>query len=157
VVTLKKAGIADCAEIHAMQVKSFKALLDKYNDVGTNPGAESIERIITKMNQDCTDYYFIQLKNENIGVIRIVRLPNHICRISPMFILPEFQGKGYAQQAIIGIETLYSQATGWQLDTIKEEPQLCYLYEKMGYRRTGKEEALQENMTIIYFAKLSII
>lgn len=38
-----------------------------------------------------------------------------------MFILPEFQGTGFAQQTIIAIEKLYLQAVGWQLDTIKEE------------------------------------
>jgi GNAT superfamily N-acetyltransferase len=70
-----------------------------------------------------------------------------------MFILPEFQGQGFAQQAIKAAEALYPQAEGWQLDTIKEERKLCHLYEKMGYKRTGKEEVLQDNMTIVYFAK----
>ncbi len=105
------------------------------------------------MKQGFTDYYFIQFNNENIGAIRIVRLQEHIFRISPMFILPEFQGKGLAQQTINAIEALYPQAEGWQLDTIKEETKLCHLYEKMGYKRTGKEEVLQDNMTIVYYAK----
>ena len=152
-VKLIKASIGDCAEIHKMQVHSFKALLDKYNDIDTNPGAESIERIITRMKQDNTDYYLIQLENKNIGAIRIVRLPNNIHRISPIFIMPEFQGKGYAKQAIRKAETLYKQAIGWELDTIKEEPQLCHLYEKMGYHTNGKIEVLQENMTIVYYVK----
>ena len=153
IVTLKKANIADCAEIHAMQVKSFKVLLDKYKDISTNPGAEPIERIIERMNQDFTDYYFIKFETKHIGAIRIVRLHNNICRISPMFILPEFQGKGYAQQAIMQVEALYPQANSWELDTIKEEAKLCHLYENMGYKRTGKEEALQDNMVIVYYSK----
>lgn len=152
-VKLEKANITNCEEIHALQVKSFQALLNKYNDIFTNPAAESIERIIKRMNQKNTDYYFIQLENINIGAIRVGRLDNNTCRISPMFILPEFQGNGYAQQALAEVEALYPQANGWQLDTIKEEAKLCHLYEKMGYKRTGKEEVLQENMTIVYYAK----
>lgn len=152
-ICLIRANITDCEEIHALQVKSFQALLDKYNDVSTNPAAESVERISRRMNQNFTDYYFIQLHGRHIGAIRIVRLDNSICRISPMFILPEFQGKGYAQQTIAKVEALYPQANGWELDTIKEETNLCHLYEKMGYKKTGKEETLQDNMTIVYYAK----
>lgn len=152
-IKLRKADIEDCKEIHILQVKSFQELLDKYNDISTNPAAESLERIIQRMNQHFTDYYFIQLDNNNIGAVRIVRLDNDICRISPIFILPDFQGNGYAQQAIVKVESLYPQAKGWQLDTIKEESKLCYLYEKMGYKRTGKEETLQKNMTIVFFKK----
>ncbi len=112
-----------------------------------------METIVHKMKQDFTDYYFIKLDNEDIGSIRIVRLEDDICRISPMFILPEFQGNGYAQQAIDEVEELYPKASIWQLDTIKEEKMLCHLYEKMGYKPTGKEEAIQDKMTIIYYEK----
>ena len=51
------------------------------------------------------------------------------------------------------VEALYPQANSWELDTIKEEAKLCHLYEKMGYKRTGKEEALQDNMVIVYYSK----
>jgi len=136
-----------------MQIQAFASLLEKYQDFNTNPGAEKLERIVQRMQQDFTDYYFIQVNNKNIGVIRILRLKDNICRISPMFILPEHQGYGYAQQAIVLAELLYPQATSWTLDTIKQELKLCHLYEKMGYKPTGKEEDIQDGMTIIYYAK----
>ncbi len=136
-----------------MQVVSFKSLLDKYGDINTNPGAESVEQITCKMNQGYTDYYLIYCDDEIIGAIRIVRLQGNVCRISPMFILPKFQGKGFAQQTIANIEEIYSYAAEWQLDTIKEEAMLCHLYEKMGYKRTGKETVIQDNMTIVYYEK----
>lgn len=153
-ISLLRADVNDCVEIYYLQIKAFKELLDKYNDKETNPGAETLERIRLKMNQDFTDYYFIQASNKNIGAIRIAALPDNVYRISPIFILPEFQGRGYAQQAIKEVEKSYPQANVWRLDTIKEEHRLCYLYEKMGYKRTGKEEKLQENMTIIYYEKI---
>ena len=143
----------DCKTIHGMQIQAFASLLEKYQDFNTNPGAEKLEIIVQRMQQDFTDYYFIQVNNKNIGVIRILRLKDNICRISPMFILPEHQGYGYAQQAIVLAELLYPQATSWTLDTIKQELKLCHLYEKMGYKPTGKEEDIQDGMTIIYYAK----
>lgn len=152
-ITLKKATVTDCEKIHEMQKASFRELLDKYGDMDTSPGAEPLETIILKMNQNFSAYYLIQYSGEIVGAIRIVELPENIFRISPMFILPEFQGKHFACQVLERAEELYPQAAEWRLETIKEEPKLCYLYEKMGYERTGQEEPLQENMTITYYAK----
>lgn len=93
------------------------------------------------------------LDETKIGVVRVVRLSDRICRISPMFILPEYQNNGYAQQALSVVEKLYPNADEWQLDTIKEESKLCYLYEKCGYIPTGKEEIIKDGMTIVYYSK----
>jgi GNAT superfamily N-acetyltransferase len=153
VLTLDKANINDCHEIHEMQLIAFKELLDKYQDMQTNPGAETIERVVQRMEQDFTDYYFITLNGQHIGAIRILRLDTNKSRISPMFILPEFQGKGYAQQVIQKTENIYTHTDIWELNTIKQESKLCHLYEKMGYVPTGKEEAIQDGMTIIFYEK----
>ena len=152
-LSLRKAEMNDCTQIHKMQIESFGALLDKYGDVSTNPAAESIDRIKQRMAQEFTDYYFICLNDDTIGAIRVVRITNNVCRISPMFILPQYQGMGYAQQAILKTESRYPQAERWELDTIKQESKLCYLYEKMGYTATGKEEMIQDNMTIVFYSK----
>lgn len=150
---LKKADINDCTEIHAMQIKAFMPLLEKYGDIETNPAAEPVERIIDRMKQEYTDYCFICLDDINIGAIRIVRLGENECRISPMFILPEFQGCGYAQTALALAEEMYPNARCWSLDTIKQENKLRHIYEKSGYVATGKEEKIQEGMTIIHYEK----
>jgi len=152
-ISLRKAKMADCEQIHKMQVESFGALFDKYKDSSTSPATEPMQRIRQKMAQEFTDYYFISVNNIDIGAIRIVRLKANVCRISPMFILPQYQGMGYAQQTILKVESLYPQAECWELDTIKQEPKLCYFYEKMGYVATGKEETLQEDMTIVFYSK----
>ena len=39
------------------------------------------------------------------------------------------------------------------LDTILQEAGNCYLYEKMGYHRTGHQAIIQENMTIVDYEK----
>ncbi len=152
-IELKKAEPQDCGAIHAMQVEAFAELLEKYGDAATSPGAEPLERIEARMAQDATDYYLILAKGHQIGAVRVQRLPENVCRVSPIFILPAFQGKGYAQAAMGALEEMYPQAEAWRLDTIKEEAKLCHLYEKLGYRRTGQEEVLQPGMTIAYYEK----
>lgn len=153
-INFLKAVRSDCEEIQKIQQKSFAQLLDKYQDFDTNPATEKLETIQYKFDQDTTTYYFIMLDDVKIGVIRVVCIDENTMRISPMMILPEYQNKGYAQVVLNQIEELYSNASVWKLDTIKQEEKLCYLYEKLGYRKTGKEEDIKQGMTIVYYQKI---
>lgn len=151
-ITLQKAGIEDAKTIHAMQVRAFQGLLEKYQDYATNPAAEPVGKITQRMRMEGSCYYFILADGEAVGFIRI-QDTGLACRVSPIGILPEHQGKGYASQAMLLAERLYSQASLWELDTIGEEPKLCRLYEKLGYRETGRREQIQPGMTIVYYEK----
>ena len=160
---MKKANIIDSEKIHKMQIAGFKDLLEKYTDYDTNPGAETLERIKSRFAFDTIDHYFISLhgrnsfgvpeRGEDIGCIRIQRLDENVHKLSQMFILPEFQGKGYAQNAIYQAELLYPKAKKWILDIIKQEPKLRYLYEKMGYILTGVEKNIKHGMDLVDYEK----
>ena len=41
----------------------------------------------------------------------------------------------------------------WKLDTILQEEGNCHLYEKLGYKRTGLVEKVNERMDIVYYEK----
>ena len=151
-ITLKKAGRADLMEIHRIQVASFQALLDKYQDYGTNPAAEGFEWILERFQEKTTDYYLICLNEQNIGMVRVCDLGT-MCRVSPIGILPEFQGRGFAQKVMVLLENRYLGAEKWTLDTIRQEQKLCYLYEKLGYVATGKQETIQPGMDIVFYEK----
>ena len=73
-------------------------------------------------------------------------------RISPMWIMKEHRGKGYAQSAILEAEKIHG-ADNWCLDTILQEPGNIHLYEKMGYRRTGRVEKINDKMDIVFYEK----
>ncbi len=45
-ITLLRANINNAKELHAMQVKAFKELLEKYQDYDTNPASENVEKAI---------------------------------------------------------------------------------------------------------------
>lgn len=153
-ITLEKANLSDCEQIWHMQKTAFRDLLVKYRDTDTNPGAEPLDHIRRRMELENSYYYWIVLENQQrVGVIRVVETNSGTCRVSPMFLLPSFQGKGYAQEAIRRAEETYPHAHVWELDTIKQEQALCYLYEKMGYCRTGREEEIKPGMTIVYYRK----
>ena len=152
-IELQKVAIDEAEELHRLQQLGFCALLEKYQDYDTNPGAESMERIRQRFAYNTVDQYWIKMGAEIIGYIRIQHKKNEVYRLSQMFILPEFQGQGYAQQAIQQAESSYPQAKAWELDTIKQEPKLCHLYEKMGYRLAGSEHHIQAGMDLIDYTK----
>lgn len=150
---LRKAELEDAQSIHEMQVKAFKSLLDEYRDYETNPGNESLEKIISRINEEKSDYYIVNMDKVNVGAIRVVKVENKIYRVSPIFVLPEYQGRGIAQKVFELIETLYSDAIEWRLDTILQEKGNCYLYEKLGYRKTGETKVVNDKLTIVFYSK----
>ncbi len=152
-ISLKKASIRDAEAIHRLQVASFLPLLRKYRDCDTNPANEDVERVINRLKQPHTTYYFIILDGVRIGAIRIIYNDEvRRARISPMFIVPEHQGKGYGQDTIALVEEVVD-AECWELETILQEEGNCYFYEKMGYRRTGITREINDRMTIVSFVK----
>ena len=110
--------------------------------------------ILFRFNQPETTYYFITADNIKVGVIRIVDCKDGVTRkrISPIFIMPEYRNKGYAQQAIKEAERIHGKQY-WMLDTILQEKGNCYLYKKLGYHQTGKTEQINERMTIVFYEK----
>ena len=61
-IELIRATVGDAAQLWEMQVKSFQALLDKYQDYETSPASEPLEKMIHRLNQKETFYYFIVVK-----------------------------------------------------------------------------------------------
>lgn len=153
-ITLERAGEEDAPLLHEMQVKAFRELLDRYQDYDTNPACEAPDKVLFRLKQEFTYFYFICLNGRKAGAVRVVdkKEEGKKKRISPLFILPEFQGKGIAQEAVRLCEDVHGKEN-WELATILQEKKNCYLYEKMGYRKTGKTEAVNERLTLVFYEK----
>lgn len=153
-INLVRAAESDAEEIWKMQKTAFAELLKKYRDFDTNPANEPLEKVIMRLRQPFTYFYFIELQGKKIGAIRVVdkKSSAEAKRISPLFILPGYRNKGYAQQAILQVEIIHG-ACSWELDTILQETANCHLYEKIGYRKTGKVKQINSSMTLVFYKK----
>lgn len=151
-ISLTKAAQADAGEIYEMQIKSFAALLEKYRDYDSSPGAEGLERTEQRLAEKKTDYYFISAGGLHVGALRMCNF-GKLCKLKQLFILPEYQNQGFAQQAVKLCEALYPKAECFELDTILQEKQLCYLYEKLGYRKTGETQSIKDGMDLVFYRK----
>ena len=152
-VTLRQAKREDLEKIWKMQTEAFAGLLEKYQDYDMSPAAEKIDKIIARFEQPWTTYFFIEAEGTDVGAIRVVdKKDGSRKRISPLWIMEEFRGKGYAQDAIRAVEAFYGE-DNWCLDTILQEKGNLHLYEKMGYRQTGRIEHINERMDIVFYEK----
>lgn len=66
-VCLVRANRNDTEEIWRIQREAFAELLERYQDMDTNPGNEPLEKIIMRMEQPFTHYYFIQVEQLHGG------------------------------------------------------------------------------------------
>ena len=150
---LVRAALPDAPLIQALQRIAFDRLLKVYEDFDTNPACESLDRIQAKLSRPFTYFYLIWQNDQIVGGIRVVDQHNgERKRISPLFVLPDFQDHGVAQAAIREAEARHG-AEGWSLGTILQEPKNCHLYEKLGYRRTGASKVINDRMTLVFYEK----
>ena len=150
---LVRANVNDCEKIWSLQIEAFADLLAKYQDYETSPGNEPKENIQAKLLDEFTFFYFIYLEDEIAGAVRVVDRKNgDRKRISPIFIMKKFRNRGLAQKTFKEIEKIHG-SKNWMLDTILQEAGNCYLYEKLGYQRTGEIENINERMDIVYYEK----
>lgn len=153
-ITLIRAGLEYAELIWKMQVEAFTGLLAKYEDYDLSPAAESIDKTIMRLEQSFTYFYFIESHGEKVGAIRVVdkKEEGKRKRISPIFVMPSYRGKGLAQKAILEAERIHG-SDNWELVTILQEAGNCHLYEKLGYQRTGETEVVNDKMTLVVYQK----
>ncbi len=151
---LLRVDVKDANQLWKMQVEAFGDLYQKYQDTQTSPATEPVERTVMRLQQPFTYYYYIREDGKNVGAVRVIdhRKEGVPKRISPIFIMPEYRNRGFAQKAILAAEVLHG-STRWELDTILEERGNCHLYEKMGYHQTGKIEKINDKMTLVFYQK----
>ncbi|MBO4485462.1 MAG: GNAT family N-acetyltransferase [Lachnospiraceae bacterium] len=143
-------------QLHAMQVESFMPLYEVYHDEGS-PAIEPVERIRRRAALPNRTYYFICVAGARVGAINIGRKDSEedTMYISPIFILPRFQNRGYGYAAIQRAFAMHPEVKTWKLDTIKQEKRNCHLYEKCGFVRTGEEEVVNDRMTLVMYERKS--
>lgn len=137
-----------------MQIAAFSDLYAKYQDPGTSPATETLEKTIMRLEQSYTYFYYIVVDDAIVGAMRVIddKEEGKYKFLSPIFIMKEFRGRGYAQKAIQLAEEIHG-SSGWTLDTILQEKGNCYLYEKMGYYQTGETRVINERMTLVFYKK----
>lgn len=151
---LIRADVNDAERLWQMQVEAFMEMYNRYQDTETSPATEPLDRMIERLKQPFTYYYYIQVEDAVVGAIRVIDMkePDKAKRISPIFIMPPYRNKGIAQKAMLEAERIHGNSN-WELVTILQEAGNCHLYENMGYRQTGKTMAINDKLTLVSYKK----
>ena len=144
----------DIDAVFEIQQAAYKPLYEKYHDDNSNPYMESKETVLRKYMRAGTKGYLFMKDGEPVGAVRINLYPESKSgRISALGVHPRYQGQGIAQVALLKIEEMHDEVERWFLDTILQEEGNCHLYEKLGYKRTGKTQIINEKMTLVSYEK----
>ena len=109
---LVRINIEDAHKLWHMQVEPFRDLYLRYQDMEISPATINVDKIITRLRQPFSYYYYIQEDGETVGAVRVVdkKDQNTPKRISPIFIMPQYRNRGMAQKAIRAVETLHGNS-----------------------------------------------
>lgn len=69
---LIRITLDDAEILWKMQVEAFQDLYTKYQDTESSPATEKNNKIIMRLKQSFTYYYFINVDGVNVGAIRVV-------------------------------------------------------------------------------------
>lgn len=150
-VRLTKANAEDAEILLSMQKEVFLPLYEKYQDHGTSPVNQSMEKFLKRF--DIGDYYKIVYQNKLVGSVFVYEKEPGVMRFHIINILRKFQNKGIAQEVMKSLELMYPQAECWELETILTERRNCYLYEKMGYVKSEESRVINDKMTLVSYKK----
>ena len=153
-VELQKITVEQAPKWLEMQIEAYTSLLEKYQDHEISPAAETLERVIERMGVPFREHFFILKDGEIVGGVRTAWWTGTTrYRLGGIFILPRFQNMGIGQIAMQLAESRYPDATTWELDTLLQEPRNLHFYEKLGYRREGEENVVNDKLTLVFYKK----
>jgi len=151
-VKLIRANLEDSEKILEIQKICFTPHLERYQDFDTNPAMASLEKVRWRIQNE--NFHKILYDDTWVGSINIIKLDEAgAYKLHIINVLPEYQGKGIGQTAIKMAEDIFSDAKVWFLETLEDMPDNRHVYEKVGYRFTGKAEKINDKLTVVFYEK----
>lgn len=149
-IRITKARIEDAGEILSVQKLAFQDEAAIYGDYSLPPLLEKLE----ETRKDFDDYIIIKAVygKKIVGSVRGRVTENRSCYIGRLTVHPNFQNKGIGRRLMNEIEGILEQTTGnsgkYELFTGEKSLKNISLYQKLGYRITGKKKVNQKLTTV---------
>lgn len=153
IVRLQPAKAEEALILTEMQTRAFMPEVRKHGGFETSPASETPDRMLERITSAKSHSFIIIADDVYAGMIRIKELGAGAYKISPIFVLPEFQNQGIGQKAMALAEEMFPTARLWTLFCVREEERNVYFYEKLGFSKTGYERKLNNNITLIGYER----
>lgn len=151
-IQLIKATPSDLETIVQGQKRAFYECYQRYQDHEMSPYNMTVDM----MRHIMENAFLYKILDDGVfvGAIYVCDNPDsrHM-KLHGIFIDPDYQDKGIGRIAIEQVERLHHEAISWVLETPHDLMRNHHLYEKLGYRKTGVVEVVNENLSIIHYRK----
>lgn len=87
------------------------------------------------------EYYLLENEHTFIGMMKIFVQERNHCEIESIYLLSEFQGKGYGTKALDYMKEKY-KGYNISLWTLEKNKKAIWFYEKNNFRLTGRQREI---------------
>lgn len=161
-ISVRLTTIDDVELLTAIQQKAFLPLYEKYHDKG-NPYLRGKEDILCRLDNPKFLYLTILSDDTIVGGILyrlkgstpfIKKLMFGKYYLTRVYVLPEYQSKGIATQAILQSEKYLKKPRKLYVDFPADLDKNRKCYTKCGYKDTGKRLDAEPGLTLACFEKI---
>lgn len=155
-ITIQLANPQEAGVLAEIQKETFNedARQFQHKEEDGPPGYDSTTWQVEMMQSG--DYYKIIADDEIIGgMIVFPAAGGEECHLGRIYIDLQHQNKGYGQEAIRFLFAAYPSARKWTLDTPAWAVRNHYLYQKLGFIRTGEVQDTASGESLIEYERLS--
>lgn len=137
-ITIERAKPEDAKQITRVKTDAFNKEINTYlGRDGGPPGYNQVESELDIISRFLA--YKFMLEGEIIGGFFLYTEGNDIMHFEDFVIVPHLQGKGYGYKVLQMVEKLYPEVNEWKLSTPVFSVGNQHLYEKFGYKETGRD------------------
>ena len=152
-ITFELAKPEDAKELYEIQKLAYKEQLEMYQDYDTNLAVEGIDWVLFRIKHHI--YYKIICDGKIIGEVDVYKHKRSSLHyeMNGVVVHPDYQNRGIGQKAIQFVEREFADAKVWTMWTPHKTEKNHYFYEKIGYKRTGIEERINDNLILVQYGK----
>ena len=148
-MTIEDAGIADAAEILALQKLAYQAEAKLYGDDAIPP----LTQTLAGLEAEFADARVLKAMADGriVGSVR-GRVENGVCQVGRLMVHPDLQGRGIGSRLLRRLEALFPAGSRFELFTGHKSAGNLRLYERLGYRET-RRTAMHAGLTLVFLDK----
>lgn len=128
-----EATLKDAESILALQKLAYKQEAELHNDFDIPPLTQSLDELLTDFEHKTV--LKVELDGQLVASGQ-VSLENGCAFIGRMAVKPEYQGKGIGSRLMAALESVFPNATRFELFTGEKSQRNLDMYERRGYVRT---------------------
>ena len=155
-LTIHPTTKSEASILSEIQKQAFKPLYDRYHDAG-NPHLRGPEDVLRRLNNPIFRHFTILWDEKIVGAIYyhtsgstlfIPELKPGEYYLGRVYILPEFQSRHFARQAIALCEKEFSDMKTCYVDFPADLDKNRRCYTSAGFTETGITREIQPNLTL---------